>query len=309
MSKKENKKALVFGGAGFLGSHVADELSDQNYEVTIFDIRKSDFLRKAQKEIIGDMTDEKAVDKAMKGKDYIYNIAGISDIDECSDKPVDTIKYNVLGNTVILDACVKHKVKKFIFASSAYVYSDSGSFYRISKQASELLIEGFKERYGLNYVILRYGSLYGERADNRNSIHRMIKDALTKHEIKYGGDGTEKREFIHVKDAARLSVEVLDKNYDNENIILTGNNAIEYKDLLNMINEMMHNKIKINYGPKKSGTHYKLSPYSFNPKLGRKLVNNPHIDLGQGILNVINEIHHELHPELKEKFGLLIKDK
>jgi UDP-glucose 4-epimerase len=306
---KTKSRVLVAGGSGFLGSHIADALTERGYEVTVFDIKSSPYLRKNQKMVVGDITDEKLVNKIVKGMTYVYNVAGIADIDECHNRPIETVKFNILGNAYILDACVKHKVKKFLFASSAYVYSDSGSFYKISKQASELLIEGYYDRFGLNYVILRYGSLYGERADNRNSIHRMIEEALTKHVINYGGEGNEKREFIHVQDAAKLSVDVLDDQYNNQNIILTGNTAIEYSDLLNMIKEMMHNKIKINYGPRKSETHYKLTPYSFNPRLGRKLINNPHIDLGQGILNVINEIHQKLHPELKEKFGLLIKEK
>lgn len=302
------KNVLVIGGAGFLGSHIADALSDSGHAVTVFDIVESKYLQTDQKMIVGNILNEDELFQATESMDYVYNIAGIADIDECHERPIDTVKYNILGNAYIIEACVKNKVKKYLFASSAYVYSDAGSFYRISKQSSELLIEGYHEQFGLTYTILRFGSLYGERSDRRNSIYRMIEEALEKHSINYRGDGTEKREFIHVKDAAQLSVEALNTKYDNQNLILTGNSAIDYKDLLDMINEIFHNKIKLKYLPKKSETHYKLSPYSFNPKLGKKLSNNPHIDLGQGILNLINETHNKLHPELKEKFGLLIKD-
>ncbi len=74
-----------------------------------------------------------------------------------------------------------------------------------------------------------------------------------------------------------------------------------------MVSEMMHQKVKVNYVEKKSGTHYKQSPYSFSPKFARKLTINPRVDLGQGLLNLLGEIHGDLHPELQEKFGLLIK--
>ena len=306
---KTKEKVLVIGGSGFLGSHIADSLSEHGYKVTIFDLKSSPYLRDDQEEILGDILDEKTVNSAIKDNEIIYNIAGIADIGECFDKPLDTVKQNILGNAIVLDGCVKYKVKKFLYASSAYVYSDAGSFYRISKQASELLIEGFHEKHGLTYVILRYGSLYGERADRRNSIYRMLEEALTNYQIKYYGDGNEKREFIHVRDAAELSVKVLDDKYNNQNIILTGPTVIEYSDLLNMIKEIMHGKIKIVYGPRKSDTHYKLSPYSFSPKLGKKLIINPHIDLGQGLLNLISHIHNKLHPELKDKFGVLINEK
>ncbi len=306
---KSSKKAIVIGGAGFLGSHIADSLSENGYAVTIYDLKKSPYASKDQKQIVGDILDEKKLKDSIKGHQIVYNIAGISDIDESDKRPIDTVRFNILGNALILNACVENKVEKFLFASSAYVYSDSGSFYRISKQASELLIEGFAKKYGLNYVILRYGSLYGERADRRNSIHRLIEDALTKRKIIYTGSGEEKREFIHVKDGANLSVEALEKKYNNQNLLLTGASAINYSDLLDMIKEILKNKIEIKRIPNKSETHYKLSPYSFNPKLGKKLVSNPHIDLGQGLLNVISEVHHNLHPELKDKFGILINEK
>ncbi len=306
---KQKKRVLVIGGAGFLGSHVADSLSEQGHEVTIYDMKKSRYLRKEQKQIIGDILDEAMINKALKGIQVVYHMAGISDIEESFQRPVDTVKFNILGTTIILEACLKNKIEKFLFASSAYVYSDSGSFYRISKQACELIIEGYAEKGNLPYVILRYGSLYGERADRRNSIFRMLEDALTTGKISYAGDGSEKREFIHVKDAADLSVEALQDRYNGQNLILTGVDSINYSELLKMLNEMMHGKLKIEFKKNKSKTHYALTPYSFNPKLGRKLVTNPHIDLGQGLLNMISQIHHDLHPELKDKFGLLVNEK
>ena len=76
--------------------------------------------------------------------------------------------------------------------------------------------------------------------------------------------------------------------------MLTGTKSTKYGDLLEMIKEMFQNELEIEMHPKKSKTHYKMSPYSFNPKLAKKLVNNPHIDLGQGILNLIGEIHKDL---------------
>lgn len=301
------KKAIVLGGSGFLGSHVADALSDSGFEVTLFDIRESPYIRNDQKQIIGDILDQESVNQAIQGADYVYHMAGIADIDECYNNPLNTVKFNILGTTHVLEACVRSKVKKLIFASSAYVYSQSGSFYRVSKQACENLIETYQEKYNLNYVILRYGSLYGPRSDRRNSLYRICEDALTHHEVNYGGVGDEKREFIHVYDASKMSVQVLDDQFTNQNIMLTGADRIEYRDLLLMVSEILHDKVKVNFIPKKTGTHYKQSPYSFNPKFAHKLTVNPRVDLGQGLINLLSEIHEKLHPELQEKFGLLIK--
>jgi len=289
------KKTIVFGGSGFLGSHVADSLTERGFDVTIFDMKESPYLQESQNMIVGDILDLKQIEYAIKGNDIVYNFAGIADIDECHKRPLDTIKYNILGNAQILTSAVKNNIKKYLFASSAYVYSSSGSYYRISKQSSELFVETFSEENKMDYTILRYGSLYGDRAGDRNSLHRMIKTAVKKGKIEYYGDGSETREYIHVKDAADLSVEALNEKYKNEILMLTGSEKIKYKDLLSMINEIFSNNIHIEMHLKRSKTHYKMSPYSFNPKMAKKLVSNPHIDLGQGILTLIEEIHRKLN--------------
>jgi len=291
----ENKKVIVFGGSGFLGSHVADSLMKQGYEVTIFDIKESSYLQDGQKMIVGDILNKEQIDESIKGNNIVYNFAGIAEIDECHRRPLDTIKYNILGNAQILQSASMNKVSKYLFASSAYVYSSSGSFYRISKQSSELITESFCEENKIDYTILRYGSLYGDRADNRNSLYHIVEDALKNKKVDYYGDGTETREYIHVKDAADLSVQALDNMYDNQILMLTGTKSIKYGDLLEMIKEMFNNEIEIVMHPIKSKTHYKMSPYSFNPKMAKKLVCNPHIDLGQGILHLIGEIHKSLN--------------
>jgi UDP-glucose 4-epimerase len=302
-----SKKILVIGGSGFLGSHVADALSDEGHQVTLFDHRTSPHLREDQTQVVGDILDQNSVHEAVKGHAVVFHFAGIADIDECDKKPLDTVRFNILGTTYVLEACREFGVEKLVFASSAYVYSNAGSFYRVSKQACENLIEAYRDKYDLNYVILRYGSLYGPRSDSRNSLYRICQQALTEHKITYGGTGDEKREFIHVFDASRMSVEILDEEYNNQSIILTGADSIKYQDLLLMISEMLHDRVKIEKVEKKSNTHYKQSPYAFSPKFGKKLTTNPHVDLGQGLLNLLGEIHSDLHPELQEKFGLLIQ--
>ena len=301
-------KIIVFGGSGFLGSHVADALSNAGHEVTIFDIRKSSFLREDQRMIVGDILDEGAVEKAMSGNEAVYHLAGIADIDECARKPVDTARYNVLGTVIVLEACRRARIKRFVFAGSVYVYSEAGSFYRSSKQACELFIENYHRIYGLPYTILRYGSLYGERADERNSIYRIIKEALSTGKITYKGTGDELREYIHVQDAAQSSVEILQPEFENQHLILTGTQSIRYRVLLEMVQEMLGGKVKIEYLPKTSDTHYMVTPYNFQPRLGRKLVNNPHIDMGQGLLSCMHEIYHTLHKDRHEEMGIWLAD-
>ena len=163
---------LVTGGAGFIGSHVADALSDAGHNVTIFDIQNtSSYLRSDQTMVTGNLMNQSILDDVVKDMNVVYHFAGIADIDECKARPLDTAKINILGTVHLLEACRKAKIKRFVFASSAYVYSDAGYFYRSSKQACESFIENYAELYGLKYTNIRYGSLYGPRADERNGVY------------------------------------------------------------------------------------------------------------------------------------------
>lgn len=301
-------KTIVFGGSGFLGSHVADALTEAGHEVVVFDLQPSPYLREGQKMCVGDILDEAIVEDAVRGCDVVYNFAGIADIDEAHSRPLDTVRVNILGNTVILEACRKNQVKRFVFASSVYVYSQSGSFYRNSKEACELLTESYRSVYGLPYTVLRYGSLYGPRADDRNWIHKILKQALSEKKITRFGNGDEIREYIHVHDAARCSVDILAPEYENQHVVIAGHQSLRIKDLLTMVKEILGHKIEIEYLPSKADDmHYAITPYSFNPTLGKKLVSHYYLDLGQGILNCLAEIHEQLtHPEEKE--GVLIQD-
>ena len=299
-------RVVVFGGSGFLGSHIADTLTTHGHDVTVFDIKQSPYILPEQKMVIGDILDAEKVEEVVNGCDVVYNLAGLADIDDCHFRPLDVTKYNILGNTIVLEASRKTNVSRFIFASSVYVYSESGSFYRSSKQACESFIENYYMIYGLPYTILRYGSLYGERADENNGIYKLIKNAVESGKIQHYGDGEEVREYIHVHDAAELSVEILKQEYENQNVILTGNQPLKYRDLLEMIREILGNQYDIEYLPNRKTGHYKITPYSFNPKMGRKLIKNPFMDMGQGLLNCIAEIYEETHREKKEEMGLIV---
>ena len=287
-------KVVVFGGSGFIGSHVADALTAAGHNVTIFDRKPSPFLQYSQKMIVGDILNEGLVRKTVEGSGYVYNFAAIADIEEASRKPIESVKTNILGNTVILDACRKTDVKRFIFASSIYVYSKSGSFYRSTKQACELLIENYKEIFGLPYTIIRYGSLYGPRADKNNFIYSVLRQALVEKKISREGDGEEIREYIHAYDAARCSIEILGDDFINQYVIITGNQQMKIKDLFLMIKEILDNQIKIRYSKPKGNYHYEITPYTFAPKLAKRYMSKTYLDLGQGLLKTLEEIHGKI---------------
>ncbi|ODT84430.1 MAG: NAD-dependent epimerase [Nitrosomonadales bacterium SCN 54-20] len=287
--------AIVYGASGFLGSHVADALSDSGYRVRLFDRSPSRYQRADQEMIIGDIMDLEQVKEAAHGADVVYNFAAIADIDEAQEKPIATATINVLGNMHTLEAARLAGARRFVFASTIYVYSESGSFYRASKQAAERFIETYHERYGLEYSILRYGSLYGRRADARNGIYRMLYEALEQHSITYHGSGEAIREYIHVEDAARMSVQVLGPEFANRHLILTGQERLHIKDVMTMISEIMPWKVDLRFDEARAGHHYEVTPYAYQPRIGRKLVLNEHVDLGQGLLDCLQDIHQSMH--------------
>lgn len=290
-------KAIVFGGSGFLGSHVADSLTEHGYEVVIFDIKNSNYIKANQTMVIGDICNPKEVERAIAGCDYVYNFAGIANLDDASTKAVETIELNIKGTCIIMEACIKHKIKRFIYASSFYVYSEKGGYYRCSKQAAELYIEEYNRKYHLPFTMLRYGSLYGTRVNGSNGVLDLLKGALNNNKIIYDGTGDELREYIHVKDAAELSVKILEEDYRNKYIILTGHEAIRVKDIIAMIQEIMNKPIQVEYQNHTSELHYDLTPYTFQPKYSYKLVNNCYRDIGQGLIECLNDLYKNLNKD------------
>ena len=288
------KKVCVFGGSGFLGSHVADELTKSGYRVLIFDKAPSKWIQSTQEMIIGDLLDPCQVDKVLADCEIVYNFAALADLNEGTKKPVETIKVNVLGNSYIMDACLKHNIKRFIYASTIYVYSKDGGFYRCSKQSAEHYVEEYKKTFNLDYTILRFGSLYGPRANATNGIYRIVKHAIEKGFIKYQGSSAASREYIHVQDAARASVNILEEQFKNQSFILTGQEKMKVNELLEMLSEIMGIKKEIVFENFEINGHYVRTPYSYLPPVGKKLTLPIHVDIGQGLLQIIEEINQEL---------------
>ena len=218
----QNDNVIIFGGSGFLGSHVADVYSDAGYRVKIFDLQESPYLRAEQEMIIGDINDLDAVCRATEGNRYVLNFAGIAGIGDANINPPDTARINVVGTVNTLEAARRAKVERYLFASTVYVYTRYGAMYKASKQAAECFIETYQEEHGLDYTVLRYGTLYGRRSDERNRIYNFLKSAYETGQIEYEGSIDAVREFIHASDAARLTLRALGEEYRNRHLILTG---------------------------------------------------------------------------------------
>ena len=285
-----HKKVVVFGGNGFIGSYVVEELLNQGYEVISADLNTSKYVDdKYFKKC--DILDADAVNSLVEGANVVYNFAGFANLDDAIANPVKALELNVIGNMNILEACKKYHVKRFIYASSAYAMSDKGSFYGISKLTSEKLTEEYYKKFGLEFTIVRYGSVYGERDYHNNYIYNLLKTSVTTGEINHSGNGEEIREYIHAADVAKLAVDIIKSDeFINEHIILTGVERMQRKELFEMVNEILGNKLTINLNDDGYHNHYKTTPYSFQPTRSKKLVANPYIDMGQGLIECLKDI-------------------
>lgn len=288
------KKILVFGGCGFLGYYLVHELLKRGYEVTIADIIENEELKNYVTFINCNILKQEDVENVFnKDKfDIVYNFAGFANLDSAIKFPIKTMQLNIIGNMYILEECVKHNISNFVYASSAYAMSNKGSYYGISKLASEKIIEEYHQKHNLPFIILRYGSVYSERPYNNNYVYNVVKSAVLDNKIQHSGSGEELREYIHASDAAKLSVDVIEsKEFENLHVILTGTERIKRSDLFNMINEIMNNNVDIVYNKSGYQNHYKYTPYSFSPAVSKKLIANPHIDMGQGLLECVRFVH------------------
>lgn len=284
------KTVTVIGGSGFVGSHVADQLSEAGYHVRIYDQVDSPWKRPDQEMIVGDLIDPSRLNTAVAGSDVVYNFAALADLNQALDQPLETVRVNILGNVQILEACRLNDVKRFVYASTVYVYSREGGFYRCSKQAAEHYVEEYQRVYGLDYTILRYGSLYGPRADTSNGLLRIVRSALETGVIRYQGSPDALREYIHVEDAALASVAALGDDFRNQSVVLTGQEPMRVYDLLKMLAEILGIPEAVEFSEGAYAGHYVRTPYAYQPKLGRKYVPPMHVDLGQGLLQLIDDV-------------------
>lgn len=287
-------RVVVVGGSGFLGSHVADQLSDSGHRVVIYDRVDSPWRRPEQEMIVGDLLDRARLGEVIADAEVVYNFAAIADLNRALTLPAETVRVNVLGNVQLLEACRVRGVRRVMYASTVYVFSREGGFYRCSKQAAEQYVEEFQRVFGLDYTILRYGSLYGPRADSSNGLFRIVRHALETGVLRYEGSPDALREYIHVEDAARASVTALGDEFRNQSVVLTGQEPMRVLDLMQMLAEILNLQGAVQFVECEQPGHYVRTPYAYQPRLGRKYTPPLHVDLGQGLLQLIEEVQRRL---------------
>lgn len=235
----ENKLVLVTGGAGFIGSHLVEQLVNKGYRVRVLDVLSRGTLEYIQplmdagkiEYIDGDIRYQDAVDKAMIGVDYVFHEAA-TNINRSERYHEESFDVNFKGSYNVFKSALDHNVKKVMFASSASVYGQPKVLpmsethelnpitpYCVSKLASEYLLKFFS-RFGLKYTIFRYFNVYGIRqhtdAYYTSVIIIFLKKLLNGETPIIDGNGKQSMDFVNVKDVVRANIMAMESNVENE---------------------------------------------------------------------------------------------
>lgn len=281
-------RVVVIGGAGFIGSHVVEELLASGAgEVVVYDnltrgktSNLSTALRDPRCTVFpdgGDIREVDVLDRALQGADAVVHLAAMWLL-HCKDYPRTAFEVNVAGTFNVLEACVKNGVKRLVYSSSASVYGDAvevpmtedhpfnnRNFYGATKIAGEAMARAFHDRYGLDYVGLRYMNVYGPHQDQTAAYTGVIPIMLNKIEAGevpvINGDGTQAYDFITARDAARCNVCALTSSATDDFYNVGTGVQTSIDQLCSLILELTGSDLQVQYRP-------------YNAEDARRLVQN-----------------------------------
>lgn len=280
----KGKKCLVTGGAGFIGSHIVDELLDDGADkVIVYDNFSSgeehniEHLRNDERVVAvhGDVLDYKTLCNVMRKVDVVSHQAAQLEIFRALDDPLEDLKTNVLGTLNVLEAALKCKIPKVINASSACVYGQAMYIpqdenhplrpqwpYGVSKLSAEKYCTMFHEFYGLPVVNLRYGIVYGPREWYGRALTIFIKRVFEDTPPVIFGDGNQSRDFIFVSDVARmhnLCVEEDEASGETYNVGTSAGTSI--KELANLVVKVFDESLDPIFEDPQQGSYSKFMSY------------------------------------------------
>jgi nucleoside-diphosphate-sugar epimerase len=230
----QSPKALVTGGAGFIGSHLVHELLRRQWEVVVLDnlaTGAKENVPKSASLIVADLSNQDAMAECMNGCQYVFHLAAVSSVQDSLDRPVAVHDVNLSNTLQLLEVAVQHKVKRVVFSSSAAVYGDTGglparedmipkplSHYAVQKLACEHYLQVYGRLHGLETVALRYFNVFGarQRADSPYSgvIARFVDAAIGGREIVIFGSGEQTRDFCAVQNVVNANISAATKDQE-----------------------------------------------------------------------------------------------
>lgn len=303
-------KVLITGVAGFIGSNLAEKLIKDNCEVIGVDNLSYGILEQVPEGVDFykiDIRDDKIFD-VMKNVDYVFHLAAKNCINDCQLDPIETVDINVNGTTKVFEAAKQNKVKKIIYAESSAMYEGSQlyptpefnikpqSFYALSKMCSMLIAKGYMKYSDLKFTALRYFCVYGPKQDYRRSIPPLFSSFIIKllkneQPIIYG-DGSKRRDFIHIDDINDFHIKCLtDDRTDDKTFNLGYGVNYSVNEIYDIISKLLKSDIKPIYKPDLPGEAFQnLADISEAKKMNWK----PKIKLETGLKSSIEFIKKEI---------------
>lgn len=306
---------LVTGGAGFIGSHLADKLLNENHKVFVIDnfnnyynsdLKEQNILNNLNnsnyKIFRADICDEDVLDSIFSENqiDSVVHLAGYAGVGASLESPLEYIKTNIFGTVNLLEKMKEYNIKKIVFASSSSVYgncneecfseclktSEPISPYAATKLSCEQFLYTYYKLYGINTVILRFFTVYGPRQRPDLAIRKFTDLIIKDKEVPVHGDGSALRDYTYIDDIISGIYEAI--KYDKtpyEIINLGANNPISINTMIKNIEKTLNKKAKIKYIPMPAQNVYKTSS---NIQKAKELLNYiPKINFETGIKNFI----------------------
>lgn len=270
----KNKNILITGGLGFIGSHIADELMDDN-KVTIIDNLSTGNLKNLKNpehsnlKIAIDDLNTANLDELLADIDYIFHLSAMASVPLSVDDPVSCNENNVNATIRLLESAVKNNVEKVVFSSSSAVYGQNTNMplkeseipmptspYAASKASCELYLQSFYDSYGLNYTGLRYFNVFGPKQDKNSQyaavIPNFISALLEGEQPVIYGDGEQTRDFIFVKDVVKANIKACESDF-NGIINVASGEKLSVNKLYEIIQETLGTDVEPKYLPKRAG--------------------------------------------------------
>lgn len=270
----ENKNILITGGLGFIGSHITEELLDNNKVIIVDNLStgKIENLKNPQHEnltLIKEDINNLNLDELLENIDYIFHLSAMASVPLSIDNPLQCNEQNLTSTIKLLNSAKNKNVKKIIFSSSSAVYGDNTNMplketeqpmpkspYAASKASCELYMKAFYDSFGLNYASLRYFNVFGPKQDENSQyasvIPNFISCILKNEQPTIYGDGTQTRDFIYVEDVVKANIAACESDFNGILNIASGKKT-SINQLYEIVKEALDSDLEPKYLPKRQG--------------------------------------------------------